>query len=245
MGENYKDNRYNQSGFAVQLPGNAIGQGDNIITVTAVDAADNSSQKTITVTYTKPDTTSPEILISDPVSGGATYTSEDGNVSLSGTASDNVRLEEVTWRNSRGGSGTASGTTNWSVSGIELDAGENIITVAARDEAGNVAAQSITIVYNPADTTPPVITRTKPTSWAYYFTRRRAMNLAGTTTDSGGIEKVEWRTSTGQSGIAEGTTEWIVTGIKLSGGWNTITVTATDEEGNQAVNKLSVICWSY
>jgi hypothetical protein len=38
-------------------------------------------------------------------------------LSIGGTASDNVDVQ-VTWVNDRGGSGTASGTTSWSVPAI-------------------------------------------------------------------------------------------------------------------------------
>jgi hypothetical protein len=41
----------------------------------------------------------------------------------------------VSWSNDRGGSGVATGTTSWSVTGITLQSGANVITVTARDAA--------------------------------------------------------------------------------------------------------------
>ena len=71
-------------------------------------------------------------------------------LTLGGTASDNVGVTQVTWANDRGGSGTATGTTSWSVSGIVLASGANVLTVTARDAAGNTSTDTLTVTYTPA-----------------------------------------------------------------------------------------------
>jgi hypothetical protein len=58
-------------------------------------------------------------------------------------------LTQVSWVNDRGGSGTATGTTSWSVSGIALQTGQNVLTVIARDAAGNTATDQLTVTYTP------------------------------------------------------------------------------------------------
>ena len=83
------------------------------------------------------DTTPPTISIGSSIVTG-------GSVSLAGQAVDNVAVAQVTWRNSRGGSGTATGTTSWSAT-IPVRSGWNTITVTAIDTAGRTASQSITI----------------------------------------------------------------------------------------------------
>ena len=93
-----------------------------MLTVTARDAAGNTSTDTLTVTYTPPDTTLPTVTITTPTSA-ATHTASATPLSLGGTASDNVAVTQVSWSNDRGGSGTATGTTSWSVSGIVLLSG--------------------------------------------------------------------------------------------------------------------------
>jgi hypothetical protein len=56
----------------------------------------------------------------------------------------------VSWITNRGASGNANGTSNWTVSGIALQSGTNIVTVTARDAAGNIAARGgTTIVRDP------------------------------------------------------------------------------------------------
>ena len=67
------------------------------------------------------------------------------SITVSGTAADNVAISRVTWSNSAGGSGTASGTSQWQASGISLQPGYNRITVTAEDAAGNQASRTITV----------------------------------------------------------------------------------------------------
>ncbi len=93
------------------------------------------------------DTTRPTVTINTPV-GDSTYTAPSSTLSLAGSASDNVGVTQVTWSNSLGGSGTASGTGSWSVGGIALQNGTNTITVTARDAAGNTGTDTLIISYN-------------------------------------------------------------------------------------------------
>ncbi len=103
------------------------------------------------------------MTITAPTSA-ATHTASATPLSLGGTASDNVAVTQVTWINDRGGSGTATGTTSWSVSGIVLQSGQNVLTVTARDAAGNTSTDTLTVTYTPPDTTLPTVTITTPTS---------------------------------------------------------------------------------
>ncbi|HYF45077.1 MAG TPA: metallophosphoesterase, partial [Acidimicrobiales bacterium] len=126
----------------------ALFAGSNAITVTAYDAAGNSATDTITVTYTPPtgDTVKPTIAIQSPTTS-STWASSSEPVALSGTASDNVGVVTVTWTNAAtGDTGTATGTTSWHVS-VELADGSNLITVTAKDAAGNTASDTLTVTY--------------------------------------------------------------------------------------------------
>jgi hypothetical protein len=51
--------------------------------------------------------------------------------------------------------GTASGTTSWAASGISLKNGSNVISVTAKDAAGNKGTATLTVTYTPLDTDPP------------------------------------------------------------------------------------------
>ena len=65
-------------------------------------------------------------------------------ITMSGTATANVT--SVTWTNSTGSSGTATGTTSWTAAAIPLLEGTNMITVNAFDAAGASAWRSVTVV---------------------------------------------------------------------------------------------------
>jgi len=84
------------------------------------------------------------VAITAPTSN-PTYTTSSASLTLGGTASDNVGVTQVTWQNMQGGGGTASGTTGWAVSGVLLQPGTNVLTVTARDAAGNIATDSLTV----------------------------------------------------------------------------------------------------
>ncbi|MDG5997819.1 MAG: hypothetical protein E3K33_12885 [Candidatus Brocadia sp.] len=129
------------------------GDGSKTVYVWYKDATGNvSTTASDSITL---DTTNPAVTITSPTSN-STYTITGGTVSLGGSASDSRSgVNSVTWSNNRGGSGTASGTTSWSISGITLSNGDNIITVTARDRANNTNSDIITVTRTTGDTTPP------------------------------------------------------------------------------------------
>jgi hypothetical protein len=111
-----------------------------------VDADGSPSQETKTKqAQSRPRSDGPPILSLTSQSGNGT-----ANLNLSGTATDNVRVDAVTWANDRGGSGTASltriqlGQVAWAAPLIPLQAGKNSISVTAVDLAGNTARLTAT-----------------------------------------------------------------------------------------------------
>ena len=98
--------------------------------------------------YTEsPDDLEPPLVgISSPTSESP-YKTNQTLLDLTGWASDNDAVQNVTWQNSRGGSGTAEGTETWLIEGILLYEGENLITVTATDQTGNQAQASLKAIY--------------------------------------------------------------------------------------------------
>jgi hypothetical protein len=135
-----------------------LGSGTYYFAVTAYDTSrlETGFSNEVFATVDSTDTTPPAVSITSPTSN-STYSTSSSSLNMGGTASDNVAVTQVTWANNRGGSGTASGTTSWSVAGIPLQSGSNILTVTARDAAGNTAADTLTVTYAPPDATPPVL----------------------------------------------------------------------------------------
>jgi hypothetical protein len=103
------------------------------------------------------DATPPVVDIDTPTSSSS-YATTSSSVSLAGSASDDIgSVTAVSWTNSKGGSGTAQGTSDWQVDGIALQEGENVITVSAVDDAGNQGQAMLTVTYTlEVDTTPPL-----------------------------------------------------------------------------------------
>ena len=139
--------------------------GDGASNLVEINAGTNPGNSSSTPPPPPPpvDTTPPSATISNP-STNPTYSTGTTPLGIGGSASDNVAVTQVTWSNDRGGSGTCTGTNSWSVGSITLLSGQNVITVTARDAAGNTATDTITITYTPppppptADTTPPTVT---------------------------------------------------------------------------------------
>jgi hypothetical protein len=136
--------------------------GENTITVSAVDSnhqtATGAVQITRTVTGTTPtptppppagptgpDTLPPTLSIQSPAS--TIVQTGQSTINVSGMASDNVGVSQVTWQNTLLGSGSATGTTNWSAS-IAVYPGTNTLIIRAYDAAGNSSWRSITVVRN-------------------------------------------------------------------------------------------------
>ena len=92
----------------------------------------------------QPDLDSPTLRIVTPAT--PTVATTTGAISVAGTAGDNLRVAAVTWRSNRGLSGTATGTTNWTIPSLLLATGRNEITITAADEAGNVSSASVLVV---------------------------------------------------------------------------------------------------
>jgi hypothetical protein len=95
------------------------------------------------------DTTAPTVSINTPTASGS-YATASAGVALAGSASDNVGVASVTWRNAANNTtGNASGTSVWNIASIALALGVNTITVTAHDTAGNTRDATLAVTYNP------------------------------------------------------------------------------------------------
>lgn len=88
------------------------------------------------------DTTAPTLTIVNPAT--TTLLTSATSRSISGTAYDAGGLKSVTWDNSLGGSGTATGTTSWNIT-VPLTRGINRVTIRATDTTGNYTWRTLVI----------------------------------------------------------------------------------------------------
>jgi hypothetical protein len=120
-----------------------LGEGDNTIVMSAIDAAGNVFTKTdIVVTR---DTVAPTLIVQlqgvDDETGEAT----DAEVTISGTVTDNDAVKIV----SVNGLSTAYDANGAFSKDVALSFGTNEITVTAVDEAGNSVVQGFSVIWSP------------------------------------------------------------------------------------------------
>jgi hypothetical protein len=184
----------------------------------------------VTGSGTASDTTPPTVTITSPTSS-LTYTVTGSSLTLQGTASDNIGVTQVTWVNSRGGGGTATGTSSWTASAIALQLGSNVLTVTARDAAGNMATANLTVTQS--DTTSPTVAVTAPVAGT---TLTSTVVVSGSAVDNVGVVGVQFKLDGTNLGAEVTTPPYAVS-------WNTTTTTngahvltaqARDAAGNTA-----------
>ena len=211
---------------------NALDEGKAYyFSATAVDTSENESgysvERTVTIS-----SIAPTIAITSPTTAG-TYDTAEALITISGNSSDNVGVTQVTWANSAGGSGTATGTETWSISDISLVEGENPVTVTVADAAGNKNSIFLAVTYTPPDTIAPIVAITSPTTARTYDTAEALITISGNSSDNVGVSQVTWANSAGGSGTATGTEIWSISDISLVEGENPVTVTVADAAGNK------------
>lgn len=170
---------------------------------------------------------------SDPI-----YAASSDTLTIQGIADSGAAVTQVTWKNSRGGSGTCTGTACWYAANVHVYTGANIITITATDSAQRTATDVLTV--NVADTTAPAIAIAGPTDASSYVTTSRIVTVTGTASDSHAISSVSWTNDRGGSGDCEGTTTWSTGSIILAEGNNLITVTARNSSDKTKSDTLNV-----
>ena len=91
------------------------------------------------------------------------------------------------------------------------------------------------------EVTPPVVTVTTPTADAQVSVAAATIDLGGTATDNVAVTGVTWANSTGGSGSASLVgSDWTIAALPLVAGFNTITVSAVDAQGNGGSDSITV-----
>ena len=155
--------------FAAASPwsvsGITLASGDNPITVSGTNSAGVAGAATIVLTRLA----APTVTISTT---DATVSNSVTSTSIAGTAGSSV-VGNLAWTNSLGGSGTVPASTSWTISGVALAVGTNLITVTATNAAGESASDAVqfiraasaasgTLIDEPFDTSP-----TAPAGWTF------------------------------------------------------------------------------
>ena len=76
-------------------------------------------------------TNAPPFVIINSPSNQTNYSTAGSTVFIAGTTDSSAGITNITWTNNRAGSGTAIGTSNWSIPSVNLQSGTNLLTVLA------------------------------------------------------------------------------------------------------------------
>ena len=198
-----------------------LSEGSNTISVVAVNNAGTTTDS-LTVTL---DTVDPSIAISSPSNGTKTTSS---SVSVSGTSTDNTAIASVTINSKQ----ASLNGNSFSANDVSLDEGTNTIIAQSVDSAGNIKTTSITVI---KDTTAPSININYPQNNSYVNVS--TITVTGTASDANTISSV---TVNGLNASIE-SNSFSASGIALSEGTNTITISAIDELNNRNNSSVTVV----
>lgn len=122
-----------------------LNPGITIVTVTAVDTNAQTGQDALTITR---DVADPVVAISSPLSSG-THLTTTNRVTLTGSASDDGGVVSIDYvlSGATTGSGTATGTTSWSLLTPSLNHGLTIVSITAHDVAGRTSIVTLDLAY--------------------------------------------------------------------------------------------------
>src|SRR5205085_613877 len=135
-----------------------VANGTHTLTLTAKDAAANSTSASISVTVNNPvaDTTPPTVSFRSPESRAG----DSGTISVTANVSDNAGVASVSFYVDGVLKSTVTASPYaYSCNTTTLANGSHTLMATAKDAAGNSASASISVtVNNPvADTTPPTV----------------------------------------------------------------------------------------
>jgi len=204
--------------------------GAHTLTAVARDAARNTAtSSSVTVTVFN-DSTPPAVSLTAPANGATVA----GTVTISASATDNVGVVGVQFMLDGANLGaevtTAPYATSWNTA--LASAGAHILTAVARDAAGNMATTA-SVSVTVADTTPPAVSMTAPSSGS---TVSGMVTVSATASDNVGVAGVQFKLDGVNLGAevlaAPYAISWATTAAV--NGAHTLTAVARDAAGNTA-----------
>jgi hypothetical protein len=193
------------------------------------------------VTVAPVNSTSPLSLTLNPIPAPV----QASQIAIAGTVSGGVGTVTVQYQTDHGYSGKATVSAGtWNATGVTLVVGTNNITITAFDSANHTVShtETVTVTAPAASTaTAPLSIRITSPSATVSTDSAAAVSVGGTSAGGNGITQITWQTSTGASGTAVGTTQWLASNIPLLVGTNTIVVRTFDVAGASAWASVVVV----
>ncbi|WP_157202565.1 Ig-like domain-containing protein [Calidithermus chliarophilus] len=235
-----------KAGFGFKVAG--LKPGDNLLTVSAYDAAGNFGTATVQVNRGNGgDAIKPVVSISSPANGA---TLSSSSVTVQGRATDNRAVSRLTYRLNGGPeqslSISKSASVDFSFTASGLVAGGNTLTVNAYDAAGNVGSSSVGVVYSPPapppDGTAPTVSISSPANGATLSSS--SVTVQGQASDNVAVTRMTYQLNGGAeqnlSITSAATLNFSFALGGLAAGANAVVVNAYDAAGNKGTAALSL-----
>jgi hypothetical protein len=219
------------------IPAVPLVVGVNQITVAGTNRNGTAASDVVYITRQGPDVGMPFVDVTN-----APMTVPFGTVAavIGGTNNPHV-VGIMTWSNSRGGAGALLAQPAWSVSGIPLEQGNNIITVAGTNIAGTVASDTVLITRLGEPVGQPLVDITAPD--AVVSNDVLTCTIHGTN-NAWVVGGMDWECYVGSERVDAGATPaqspWTISGIEISDGINEIVVWGTNAVGDETWDTVHI-----
>lgn len=122
--------------------------GENTISISAYDGAQQSASASVSITRQAAAASSSNVPLSISIRSPAPAVStvSTATMTLAGVAAAGSGITRVTWQTSAGATGVASGTNTWLAAGVPLYRGTNTLVVRAWDAKGASAWASMVVI---------------------------------------------------------------------------------------------------
>jgi glucose/arabinose dehydrogenase len=217
--------------YSVTWNTTTVSNGSHALTAVARDTTGNTTTSTsVTVTVNNTDTTPPTVQVTAPANGATV----SGTVQLTATASDNVAIVGVQFKQGSTNVGAEDTTAPYSVSWntTALANGSYSLTAVARDQAGNTTTSGvITVTVSNGDTTPPIVSITAPANLALV---QGTITVSAAASDNVGVAGVQFKVDGTNIGAEDATAPYSVSWntTTLPNGSHALTAVARDAAGN-------------
>ncbi|MEI6092988.1 MAG: Ig-like domain-containing protein [bacterium] len=204
-----------------------LSAGNNIFTITAYDAAGNTSIASILINYHNIPST---IHITAP-NNGSSFTINNQSQTISGTCSTDITALSTnvgTFTDDDCSDGT------WSLNSISLSTGANVINISGTDPVGNNISTSMTITY---DGLAPTLSIAAPNAGINFTTDSLVQTISGLC-DTDIVSLTTSRGTFADNNCIDGT--WSLNPYVLNTGTNTFIITAYDSAGNSAISTMTI-----
>ena len=233
-----------------------IGNNTDVLTLTAIDTANNISNRIISISVTKTDDTGPVIsnFISNPSSVNLTTSSQNKIVTFTANVTDNVALSAVLLSGATFQNVTASNytwTKSYNYNDYDFGSFTDSLTLTAIDTNNNSSTQTLNLTINKGDDLAPTIssfTSSKTIVNLYSTAKTVLVYFYITATDNVSVSGVTINGATFVSQTSSVYTfqkSFNYINYNYGETVNSITAIATDSDGNSSSSSLNITVNKY